>query len=212
MSEDERPPCLTEWQPEERRPWRRQVWAPPGPYLRSITTSLILTTQCMMSESEKSVSLDRTTNVQAGGLKILQKPPESPTTARELDFDDEPHETPASPQPRAPSPKQASAADQPAPGSGEDVPPPKPPRPGNPTRQAESTLKEAFPNIDVAVIKAVLQASGGSVEPAFNALLGSHHHSRFEASISDTSQACQTQTRKQNQPLHQNHHGQRSLP
>ena len=39
-------------------------------------------------------------------------------------------------------------------------------------QQAENTLKEAFPSIDVAVIKAVLRASGGRLEPAFNALLG----------------------------------------
>jgi len=165
-----------------------------------------------MSESEKSVCQDCFPSLKAGGLRILQKPPESPTTARELDFDDESHETPASPQPRAPSPTQEPATNLPAPGSGEDVAPPKPPRPGNPTRQAENTLKEAFPNIDVVVIKAVLQASGGSVEPAFNALLGSHHHLRLETSISNTPQACQTPIRKQNQLLHRNHRGQRSLP
>jgi hypothetical protein len=33
-------------------------------------------------------------------------------------------------------------------------------------------LKEAFPTVDDGVIKAVLSASGGNVEPAFNALLG----------------------------------------
>ena len=60
----------------------------------------------------------------------------------------------------------------PQPGSGEDAAPPKPPRPLAPEQQAENTLKEAFPSIDVAVIKAVLRASGGRVEPAFNALLG----------------------------------------
>lgn len=60
----------------------------------------------------------------------------------------------------------------PQPGSGEDAAPPKPPRPLAPEQQAENTLKEAFPSIDAAVIKAVLRASGGRVEPAFNALLG----------------------------------------
>ena len=50
--------------------------------------------------------------------------------------------------------------------------PPKPPRPANPLQQAENTLKEAFPTIDAAVVRAVLRASGGNVEPAFNALLG----------------------------------------
>lgn len=34
------------------------------------------------------------------------------------------------------------------------------------------TLKEAFPTVDDNVIKAILRASGGQVEPAFNALLG----------------------------------------
>lgn len=38
--------------------------------------------------------------------------------------------------------------------------------------QAENTLIEAFPSIDSKVVKAVLSASGGQVEPAFNALLG----------------------------------------
>lgn len=54
----------------------------------------------------------------------------------------------------------------------EEAAPPKPPRPLSPQQQAENTLKEAFPSIDAAVVKAVLMASGGRVEPAFNALLG----------------------------------------
>lgn len=54
----------------------------------------------------------------------------------------------------------------------EDEAPAKPPRPLSPQQQAENTLKEAFPSIDAAVVKAVLRASGGQVEPAFNALLG----------------------------------------
>lgn len=37
--------------------------------------------------------------------------------------------------------------------------------------QAQNTLIEAFPDIDTTVVKAVLVASGGKVEPAFNALL-----------------------------------------
>ncbi len=56
----------------------------------------------------------------------------------------------------------------------EDAPPAKPPRPLSPQQQAENTLKEAFPSIDAAVVKAVLTASGGRVEPAFNALLGTY--------------------------------------
>ena len=53
----------------------------------------------------------------------------------------------------------------------EATPPAKPPRPISAQQQAENTLKEAFPTVDSAVIKAVLMASGGNVEPAFNALL-----------------------------------------
>lgn len=53
----------------------------------------------------------------------------------------------------------------------EDAPPPKPPRPMSPQAQAEATLIEAFPSMDSKVIKAILVASGGKVEPAFNALL-----------------------------------------
>lgn len=41
-----------------------------------------------------------------------------------------------------------------------------------PEQQAETTLREAFPSIDAAVVKAVLRASSGRLEPAFNALLG----------------------------------------
>ncbi|KAF3907277.1 hypothetical protein ABW20_dc0109231 [Dactylellina cionopaga] len=51
-------------------------------------------------------------------------------------------------------------------------PPPKPPRPVSQFEQNVATLAEAFPDIELAVIKAVLTASGGRVEPAFNALLG----------------------------------------
>lgn len=98
----------------------------------------------------------------------MQKPPESPTTARELDFDDEPLDTPASPLRGAANPKK----DAPIALVAEDIAPPKPPRPADAMQQAEKTLKEAFPTIDTVVIRAVLRASGGSVEPAFNALLG----------------------------------------
>lgn len=53
----------------------------------------------------------------------------------------------------------------------DETAPAKPPRPLNPRDQAEKTLQEAFPTIERTVIKAVLSASGGQVEPAFNALL-----------------------------------------
>ncbi len=98
---------------------------------------------------------------------IVQKSSQSPTTPSELRFGGEYPERPVSPaQPQVDHASQLSAV--------EDAAPPKPPRPAklNPVQQAENTLKEAFPSIDIAVIKAVLRASGGNVEPAFNALLG----------------------------------------
>ena len=93
--------------------------------------------------------------------------PESPTTAKALDFDDDAADTPSSP-----PAKSASAVTTPSAQAADDVAPPKPPRPLSPQQQAENTLKEAFPSIDATVVRAVLHASGGQVEPAFNALLG----------------------------------------
>ncbi|KAI9819406.1 MAG: ubiquitin-binding protein cue5 [Thelocarpon impressellum] len=97
--------------------------------------------------------------------------PESPTTARELDFDDDIHDSGAPSTTPSALPEANAAVATPTPGSGVDVAPPKPPRPMNPQQEAEATLREAFPAIDAAVVKAVLMASGGRVEPAFNALL-----------------------------------------
>lgn len=65
-----------------------------------------------------------------------------------------------------------STTTPPAPASSEETPPTKPPRPLTQMQKNELTLKEAFPSIDVSVIKAVLSASGGRIDPAFNALLG----------------------------------------
>jgi hypothetical protein len=102
------------------------------------------------------------------------QPPESPTTARELDFDDDndattssTHENVTSPPPTSKSPKPGVRFNEDA----TEIPPQKPPRPVDPNVQAQNTLIEAFPDIDSNVIKAVLVASGGKVEPAFNALL-----------------------------------------
>ncbi|KAJ5951387.1 Ubiquitin system component Cue [Penicillium vulpinum] len=111
-----------------------------------------------MSEEDKM-------NTPSKPLATLNTPnsprPESPTTARPMDFDDEPQETGIiASSPVAPQPAAAEAA------------PPKPPRPLNPREQSESTLKEAFPSIEPGVIKAVLTASNWNVERAFNALLG----------------------------------------
>lgn len=65
----------------------------------------------------------------------------------------------------------ADTASKPAPPPKDEAPPAKPPRPLNPREQAEQTLIEAFPTIDKSVVRAVLTASGGQLEPAFNALL-----------------------------------------
>lgn len=56
------------------------------------------------------------------------------------------------------------------------VAPPMPTRPMSTTEQNKVTLKEAFPNVDENVIEAVLIASSGNIEPAFNALLGINHN------------------------------------
>jgi len=90
--------------------------------------------------------------------------PESPTTGREPDFEDD-NQEPTAPQPErvASPPKQVSFQ--------EEAPPQKPPRPLSPKAHAEVTLIEAFPSIDAKVVKAVLVASDGKIEPAFNALL-----------------------------------------
>lgn len=99
-------------------------------------------------------------------LRSVDGRAESPTTAQPLDFDDDDI--------TAQTPTKMSATDttpKPSPPPKDEVPPIKPPRPVNPREQAEQTLREAFPTIDAAVVKAVLTASGGQVEPAFAALL-----------------------------------------
>lgn len=105
---------------------------------------------------------------------------ESVTTREEMDFDDNDHEqetgrvsphgheTANKPVKKSPSPKPRVSFQE----QSEEIPPTKPPRPQSPQQQAENTLIEAFPSIDTKVVKAVLAASGGKVEPAFNALLG----------------------------------------
>ncbi|CAI7583106.1 unnamed protein product [Penicillium glandicola] len=85
---------------------------------------------------------------------------ESPTTARPMDFDDEPQDSGVV--------TSSPIAAQPA----AEAAPPKPPRPLSPREQSENTLKEAFPSIEPSVIRAVLTASNWNVERAFNALLG----------------------------------------
>lgn len=63
-----------------------------------------------------------------------------------------------------------AAANAPATAS-DDPPPPKPPRPVTEAQRNQQTLKEAFPSVELSVIKAVLTASGGRIEAAFHALL-----------------------------------------
>lgn len=100
-------------------------------------------------------------------MRSTEGQPESPTTAQPLDFDDDDNIA-------APTPTTMSASDdisKPNPPPKDEAPPAKPPRPVNPRDQAEQTLREAFPDVEHAVVKAVLIASGGQLEPAFNALL-----------------------------------------
>jgi hypothetical protein len=109
---------------------------------------------------------------------------ESATTREELDMDEsspleqetgrvsplgtETHTQQPSTAAKSPSPRPRVSFQE----GHQEIPPTKPPRPMSPQQQAENTLIEAFPSIDTKVVKAVLHASGGKVEPAFNALLG----------------------------------------
>ncbi|KAJ5777189.1 Ubiquitin system component Cue [Penicillium odoratum] len=113
-----------------------------------------------MSEEEKT-----STPSKPAAVPALNSPrAESPTTARPLDFDDEPQESGVTTVNNPPSQQTAT----------ETLPaaPPKPPRPMSPKQHAENTLKEAFPTIEANVVRAVLTASNWNVERAFNALLG----------------------------------------
>jgi hypothetical protein len=64
-----------------------------------------------------------------------------------------------------------TSADETGGEQGKETPPPMPPRPQSPFTKAQSQLQEAFPSIEPNVIRAVLVASGGKLDPAFNALL-----------------------------------------
>jgi hypothetical protein len=118
--------------------------------------------------------------------------PESPTTARPLDLDDDDVQesgvlggddsntatATATNTSQSQTPAQAQA-----PTSTNEAAPPKPPRPVSETQQNEAILKEAFPSVEMSVIKAVLRASGGRVEPAFNALLGLFYETMLEDTV-----------------------------
>ncbi|KAK0740982.1 hypothetical protein B0T18DRAFT_419166 [Schizothecium vesticola] len=96
--------------------------------------------------------------------------PESPTTARPLEMDDDDlQDTALGPDDNAAA--KTTSTTTPKPSVGGEAPPPQPPRPISEIQDSHQMLKEAFPSIDMSVIKAVLRASQGQVEPAFNALL-----------------------------------------
>lgn len=122
---------------------------------------------------EKSETTDNASRSTTSIKPATSMGAESPRTARDPDFDDEevPETTLAVPEREAtPQKKRVSFQDDHEQASA-PPPPPKPPRPVDPNAEAEATLIEAFPAIDLKVVKAVLLASGGKVEPAFNALL-----------------------------------------
>lgn len=127
---------------------------------------------------------------------VSEKRPASPAIAPQPDVQNGPREHTASPASHANTPGD-TVPQLPPQDSGDDVAPPKPPRPANPLQQAEDTLKEAFPSIDSSVVRAVLRASGGNVEPAFNALLGlSTHSSSNDPVMLTRAQRCPTRTHR----------------
>lgn len=138
------------------------------------------------------------------------RPEESATTREEMSFDDEQetgtvspqgHETPTKTPAKAPSPRPRVSFQD----GHEEIPPTKPPRPLSPAQQAENTLIEAFPTIDTKVVKAVLTASGGKIEPAFNALLSmsDENFKPEEAAVNAPAQPPRPALRQQQQPMSQ---------
>ncbi|KAI1802727.1 hypothetical protein F4811DRAFT_528207 [Daldinia bambusicola] len=98
--------------------------------------------------------------------------PESPATVRPFEMDDDDiQETGVLGDDNTHQTTATSTAAHPSTTSEENAPP-KPPRPLTERQKNELILKEAFPSIELPVIKAVLTASGGQIDPAFNALLG----------------------------------------
>ncbi|KAF2451517.1 hypothetical protein P171DRAFT_375775 [Karstenula rhodostoma CBS 690.94] len=112
---------------------------------------------------------------------IDEKPPklgsgsghESPTTARELDFDDD-DEALAAPGEQATAPPPPSKSPKPGVRFSDDateIPPAKPPRPVSPRQTATTTLIEAFPNTDPTTVRGILMASDWNADKAFDVLL-----------------------------------------
>ncbi|KAF4993825.1 hypothetical protein FDECE_13299 [Fusarium decemcellulare] len=99
----------------------------------------------------------------------VENAPESPTTARPLDLDDDDVQESGVLGDDGNATTTATTATSQTPTN--ETAPPKPPRPLTEAQKNELILKEAFPTVDQGIIKAVLRASGGRVEPAFNALL-----------------------------------------
>lgn len=93
--------------------------------------------------------------------------PSKPSKSEQTDKTDKADSAPA-----AETTTSTTTATEPAAPEESETAPPKPPRPVTQAEKNEQTLKEAFPSVDQSVIRAVLSASGGHVEPAFNALLG----------------------------------------
>lgn len=115
---------------------------------------------------------------------------ESPTTARPLEMDDDDindasitvSDGAAAKTSQAPSTVQSAPANTTtSAGTTANTNTPganAPHKPALPLSEAQKNvmiLKEAFPTVEDAIIKAVLRASGGQIEPAFNALLGELH-------------------------------------
>lgn len=153
-------------------------------------------------------------------MSPVSKEEESATTREEMDFDnddaddkqdkqDKEDKEEASPA-ALKSPNTAVKSPSPSPkprvsfqdGPAEEIPPSKPPRPLSPQVQAENTLIEAFPTIDTKVVKAVLAASGGRIDPAFNALLGMSDPD-FRPEEPAPPQPPRPQPRQQRQPMSQ---------
>ncbi|KAI5857107.1 hypothetical protein BZA05DRAFT_428681 [Tricharina praecox] len=84
---------------------------------------------------------------------------------------DNPVDLPAAPVASPPAGTSATPLPPPPKASTPLAAPTQPTRPLSPNSQNQATLIEAFPNIDAAVVRAVLVASRGDLEPAFNALL-----------------------------------------
>ncbi|KAJ5684762.1 uncharacterized protein N7477_001107 [Penicillium maclennaniae] len=119
-----------------------------------------------MSEEEKTPTPTKPSAVASNSPRA-----ESPTTARPLDFDDDPQDHNAQSSAAATAQQSAQQTATEAPPAAQAAPP-KPPRPLGPREQSEITLREAFPSVEPGVIKAILTASNWNVERAFNALLG----------------------------------------